>query len=70
MGAIPSLTIDSLLFQLYADGQLKMTKQVTGTRAFRLRGGYKADNVEVTLSGNVKVTGVVLAETMDGLKET
>lgn len=68
MQAIPSLTMDLLQFQLYADGELKFTKQVTSTRAFRLPGGYKADNVEVTLSGNVKVTGVVLAETMDGLK--
>ena len=68
MGAIPSLTMDLLQFQLYADGELKFNKHVTSSRAFRLPGGYKADNVEVTLSGNVKVTGVVLAETMDGLK--
>ena len=68
MAAIPALAIDSLQFQLWADGQLKHTKQVTNSRAFRLPGGYKADNVEVVLSGNVKVTGVVLAETMDGLK--
>jgi hypothetical protein len=25
--------------------------------------------VEIVLSGNVKITGVVLAETMDGLKQ-
>ncbi|SHL43100.1 hypothetical protein SAMN05216428_102385 [Nitrosospira sp. Nsp11] len=68
MESTPSLVIDSLQFQLWADGVLKFTKQVTNTRAFRLPGGYKADNVEVVLSGNVKVTGVVLAETMDGLK--
>lgn len=69
MSAIPSLSIDSLQFQLYADGALKYTKQITTSRAFRLPGGYKADNVEITLSGNVKVTGVVLAETMEGLRK-
>jgi hypothetical protein len=51
-----------------SDGILRFTKQVGNSRAFRLPGGYKADNVEIVLSGNVKVTGVVLAETMDGLK--
>lgn len=69
MRAIPPLAIDSLQFQLWADGVLKFTKQVENSRAFRLPGGYKSDNVEVVLSGNVKVTGVVLAETMDGLKQ-
>lgn len=69
MAVIPSLTIDALQLRLYADGELKYSKHVTSTRAFRLPSGYKSDNVEVTLSGNVKVTGVVLAETMDGLRQ-
>lgn len=69
MAVIPALIADSLQFQLWADGELKHTKQVINSHAFRLPGGYKADNVEVVLSGNVKVTGVVLAETMDGLKQ-
>src|SRR5690242_18091980 len=69
MRDIPVLAIDLLQFQLWSDGILRFTKQVKNGRAFRLPGGYKADNVEVVLSGNVKVTGVVLAETMDGLKQ-
>ncbi|ARO87845.1 hypothetical protein EBAPG3_008745 [Nitrosospira lacus] len=69
MQAIPPLAIDALQFQLWADGTLKFTRTVENSRAFRLPGGYKADNIEVVLSGNVKVTGVVLAETMDGLKQ-
>ena len=69
MQSLPPLSIDSLQFQLWANGMLKFTKQVESTRAFRLPGGYKADNVEVVLSGNVKITGVVLAETMDGLRQ-
>jgi hypothetical protein len=69
MAVIPALVVDSLQFQLWANGELKHTKQVINSRAFRLPGGYKSDNVEVVLSGNVKVTGVILAETMDGLKQ-
>ncbi|MDQ3185316.1 MAG: hypothetical protein M3Q16_02415, partial [Pseudomonadota bacterium] len=69
MHAIPPLAIDSLQFQLWAGGVLKFAKQVENSRAFRLPGGYKSDNVEVVLSGNVKVTGVLLAETMSGLKQ-
>ena len=66
---IPLLSLDSLQFQLWADGLLKFTEQVRNSRAFRLPSGYKADNVEFVLSGNVKVNSVVLAETMDGLKQ-
>ena len=68
MQAIPPLRIDSLQFQLWADGILKFTRQIDSSRAFRLPAGYKADNVEIALSGNVKVAGVVLVETMDGLR--
>lgn len=69
MEPLPPLVIDALQFQLWAEGQLRFSRQVLNSRAFRLPAGYKADNVEVVLSGNVKVTGVILAETMQGLKE-
>jgi hypothetical protein len=69
MTEIPPAITDSLQFQLWADGALKFTKQIRNKSAFRLPSGYKADNVEIVLSGNVKITGVVLAETMDGLKQ-
>ncbi|MBA4141931.1 MAG: hypothetical protein H0X43_02770 [Nitrosospira sp.] len=69
MEHVPPLIIDSLQFQLWANGVLKFTRQVENSRAFRLPAGYKTDNVEVVLSGNVKVTGVILAETMEGLKQ-
>ncbi len=68
MDLVPSLIIDSLQFQLWAANQLKYTKTVRNSKAFRLPAGYKADAHEIILSGNVKVSGVVLAETMDGLK--
>lgn len=69
MQPLPPLSIDQLQFQLWADGRLRFSRQVADSRAFRLPSGYKADNLEIALSGNVKVTGVVLAETMDGLKQ-
>ena len=69
MREIPPLQIDSLQFQLWADDALKFSRQVGNSRAFRLPPGYKADNVEVVLAGNVKVNSVVLAETMVGLKQ-
>ncbi len=68
MADIPALALDSLQFQLWTDNVLRYAKQVENGRAFRLPGGFKSDNAEVVLSGNVKVSGVVLAETMDGLK--
>ena len=69
MPARQELSIDALQFQLWANGQLKLSRPILSSRAFRLPSGYKADNVEVVLAGNVKVNGVVLAETMDGLKQ-
>lgn len=69
MQALPPLSIDSLQFQFWANGRLMLAKQVVNTRAFRLPSGYKADNVEIVISGNVKVSAVVLAETMDGLRQ-
>jgi hypothetical protein len=69
MRPIPALRLDSLQFQLWVDDALKFSRQIGSSRAFRLPGGYKADNVEIVLSGNVKVSAVTLAETMDGLRQ-
>ena len=55
--------------QFRGDGVLRVTRQVGSSRAFRPPARYQADNVEIALSGNVKVAGVVLAETMDGLRQ-
>ncbi|MEO9231635.1 MAG: hypothetical protein ABI216_22155 [Devosia sp.] len=69
MQPLPPLAIDSLQFQIFTDGLLKYSRKVTSSRAFRLPSGYKSDNCEIVLSGNVKVSAAVIAETMDGLKE-
>lgn len=57
-----------LQFQLWVDNKLKFSKQVLTSKAFALPAGYKTDAVAVRITGNVKVLGVVIAETMDGLR--
>lgn len=64
----PPLTFDSLQYNLYAGGSLKLTKQVTNSKAFSLPAGYKSDTTEHRLAGNVKVSAIVVAESMQGLK--
>lgn len=64
----PPLTFDSLSFSLYVGGVLKYTKVITDTKAFSLPAGYKSDTHAVRLSGNVNVYAVILAESMQGLR--
>jgi hypothetical protein len=64
---LPVVVWDDLTFSLYIDGQLKFSRTVTTTKAFRLPAGYKADNAAVRVSGNVKVKAILVAETMEGL---
>lgn len=66
---LPALTYDTLQFTLYADGEVKFSKQIIDTKAFRLPDGYKKDNVAVKLSGNVRVRGVVVGSSMSALRE-
>jgi hypothetical protein len=57
-----------LTFRLYANKQLKYTKNVTSKEAFALPTGYKADNFEIELSSNKAVLGVAVAESMGELR--
>lgn len=66
---LPPLTYDTLQFTLYADGEVKFSKQVINEKAFRLPGGYKKDNLSVKLSGNVRVRGIVVGSSMKALRE-
>lgn len=43
----------SLIFYLYADGVLKMTKQLYTSRIFKLSSGYRGQKWKVILEGNV-----------------
>lgn len=67
LGDLPPLTFDSLQFNLYVDDELRFTKVVTNSRAFRLPAGYKSDNFAVRIAGNVSVSSVIVADTMKGL---
>lgn len=67
MELVPDIAWDSLTYQLYVDGGLKFSKTLTGSAAFRLPAGYKADNSAHRVSGNVIVKSIVVAETMAGL---
>lgn len=43
----------SLKFYLYADGVLKMTKQLYTSRIFKLKDGYRGQKWKIILEGNV-----------------
>lgn len=64
----PTDNPEQLQFQLWINNQLKFTKQVTASRAFRLPAGFKADALAVRLTGNVKVLAVVVADSMTSLR--
>jgi hypothetical protein len=57
-------------FKLYADGALKFTKSVAGPDEFYLPGGYLANSLQVEVSSDDAITGVVVAETVDDIKQT
>jgi hypothetical protein len=64
---VGSPVVDVLGFTLYADGVLKFTGAITSDTMFRLPSGYKADQWEFELSGNVNVRSLQVAETGKGL---
>lgn len=64
----PDLVYGSLLFEFYVNNALKYSTQVRSTSAFRLPSGYKADNFAVRVAGNVRVSGIVVGDSMQALK--
>jgi len=66
--ALPSVSWDSLTFQLHVNGALKFSKTITDSKAFRLPAGYKADTAAIRLSGNVTVKAVTVAQSMTELR--
>ena len=62
--SLPSETTASLTFKFYADGLLKSTQVVTSSgQILRLPSGYKADYLQIELSGNALVYSVEIANT-------
>jgi hypothetical protein len=61
-------SVFNCVFQLYADGKLTFEKTIQTNARFRLPFGYKADNIEVAVSGPMIVKEIQLAETPSALK--
>ena len=57
-----------ITFQLYVDKALVFTTSLADNGVFRLPSGYRADTVEVRVSGNARVRAIHMAETPLGLK--
>lgn len=57
-------------FRMYADGVLRHTQNVQNEQVFRLPGGYKADEYEVEVEGEVRVNGIDMATSVAELKAT
>ena len=64
---LPSVNWDSLTFQVFADGVLKLSKTLTSNKAFLLPGGYKSDAFAFRVAGNITVKSIVVADSMKGL---
>lgn len=56
-------------FKLWVDKALIFTQTLSDNLMFRLPTGYRSDTFEFSVSGNVRVRAVHLAETPYGLKE-
>lgn len=55
-------------FQLYVNKKLLYTTQLSSSAIFRMPTGYRADTVEVRVTGNATVRAIHMAETPLGLK--
>lgn len=64
---LPALA-DQCQFQLWVNNALKFSKTLTSSASFTLPSGYRADRVAVRVSGNVRVFGVVLGNSMKDLE--
>ncbi|MEI8197065.1 MAG: hypothetical protein WCI73_14290, partial [Phycisphaerae bacterium] len=65
----PPANWTQLTFILYAGGKVRFTKTVTSEKPFRLPQGYRSDNCSMRLQGNVIVKRVILAQSMDSLRQ-
>lgn len=59
----------SMVFKLWVDKQLKMTRTIVDDKPFRLPTGYRTDTVEIGIEGNTRVRALHVAETVTGLKQ-
>lgn len=64
---LPTTSFDTLNFSLIADGATVFTKSLTNNKPFRPSDGDLYRTVSFRISGNVKVNGVHMADSMKGL---
>lgn len=57
-------------FKMWADGVLKVDRDVTSKDTFTLPSGYLADEFQIEVSSTGPVTGIVVAESIDDIKRT
>lgn len=60
---------DNITFKLFVNKNLIFTRTLSNSQPFRLPTGYRSDTFEFSVSGDVRVRAVHLAETVFGLKE-
>jgi hypothetical protein len=66
----PLLTASGVLqYQLYVDGVLVLTQQVSDKNVFRTPTGFRSDRISHRVSGNTRVREIHYAETPDGLRK-
>lgn len=53
----------AVVFKLYADGELRMTKTVVGDRMFRLPSGFRCRHIEIEIQAFIPIQKVILADT-------
>lgn len=63
LAPIPQIEERYILLSVYADGKLRAKIQVKNRQPFRLPSGFKADNWEFQIDGNVSVRYLKVAET-------
>lgn len=61
--------LDNVTFKLWVDKELIFTTILSDDKMFRLPTGYRSDTFEFSVTGNVRIRAVHLAETPLGLKE-
>lgn len=64
----PQYETPGVNFILFIDGEIKYTKFVDNTQAFRLPSGYLSDNYAVAVACRVPVRSIAIGETMLSLK--
>jgi hypothetical protein len=59
----------TVIFQLWQNKNLVMTRALTDSNIFRCPTGYKSDTFEVSVSGSARVRAIHVGETPDGLRK-